>query len=145
MVVGARARARPGDPTSFANQRGDIVTGWLARVAVTIFAAAVVCFDAFSIGVAHLSAIDDADRTALAASAAWFANSHDVAAAEKAAAASAASHGERLVPGSLAVQPDGTVDVAIRKTAPTVLLRHIGPLRNWAVVTAHGEARYSGP
>ncbi|ABK53915.1 hypothetical protein Acel_2143 [Acidothermus cellulolyticus 11B] len=128
-----------------AGDRGDIVLGWLARVVVGIVAVALVCFDGFSIAIAHLSAIDDADKAAIAASSAWQSSHGDTAAAAHAAQVVAAEHGETLVANSLSVSADGTADLTIRKTATTLLLRHLGPLRTWAVVTAHGEARYTAP
>ena len=97
-------------------------------------------FDGLSIGVAHVSAIDDANSAALSASQAWRQN-HDLTAALQAAQQTASQHGENVVPASLQVATDGTARLTIQREATTLVIRHIHALHSWLVVTASGSGR----
>jgi len=100
----------------------------------------VVAFDGVSIGVAHVSTIDDANSAALAASHAWQ-DSHDMNRALQAAQQTAAQHGETVVDNSLSVDADGTAHVAVQREATTLIVRHIHALRSWIEITASGSGR----
>ena len=100
-------------------------------------------FDGLSIGVAHVSTLDDADSAALSASRAW-AQNHDAHAALDAAEQSASQHGESVLPDTLRIAADGTVTVAITRTATTLLLAHVHQLHSWTVVKETGSGRYTG-
>jgi hypothetical protein len=117
--------------------------GWLTRIVIGIAIASLVGFDGVSIGVAHVSAVDDADTAALAASHAWH-DSHDMAATLQAAQDVAAEHGETVLPASIEVAPDGGVDLTITRDATTVLVRHVHALHSWTTITQHGSGRYIG-
>ncbi len=114
--------------------------GWLTRIVVGISVTGVVAFDALSIGVAHVSAIDDANSAALSASQAWHAH-HDPTAALQAAQQTASEHGEPVVPSSLQVEADGTVRLKITREATTLLVRHVHALNSWITITAEGSGR----
>jgi hypothetical protein len=120
--------------------RGDIVLGWLTRIVLGISITGVVAFDALSIGVAHVSAIDDANSAALSASQAWRAH-HDPVAALQAAQQTASEHGETVLPSSLQVDSDGTVRLKITREATTLLVRRVPPLHSWITITAEGSGR----
>jgi hypothetical protein len=122
--------------------RGDIIMGWLSRIVAGTALVAVIAFDGLSIGVAHVSAVDDANSAARAASTAWHDHDHDLQVALVAAQSAAASHGETVVAGSLSIQPDGTAHVTIRRMATTLIVRHVGALRSWTIISATGQGRY---
>jgi hypothetical protein len=100
----------------------------------------VIAFDGVSIGVAHVSAVDDANAAALSASRAWQ-TSHDMAHAVEAAQQTAEEHGETIVDNSLHFDPDGTAHIDVRRDATTLIVRHIHALRSWIEITASGSGR----
>ncbi len=100
----------------------------------------VVAFDGVSIGVAHVSAMDDANSAALSASREWQ-TSHDAARAFAAAQQTAAEHGETVVENSLRFDSNGTAHLDIRREATTLVVRHIHALRSWIEITASGSGR----
>jgi hypothetical protein len=123
-----------------AGDRGDIILGWLTKLVIGISLTGVVAFDGVSIGVAHVSAVDDANSAALSASRAWQ-SSHDIAHALEAAEQTASEHGETVVDNSLRFDSDGTAHVDIRRDATTLIVRHIHALRSWIEITATGSGR----
>lgn len=124
-----------------ASESGGMILGWLLRIACSIAIVAVAAFDGLSIGVAHISAIDDANSVARSASSAWTAH-HDMQAALAAAQETAAQHGETVLPNSLQVASDGTCTVRIARQATTLIIGHIKELRSWVRVTESGSGRY---
>jgi hypothetical protein len=123
--------------------RGDVILSWLSRIVIGIAVFGVVLFDGLSIGVAHVSAADDANSAARSASHAWN-DSHDLNDALHAAESSAAEHHETVVPKSFHVLGDGTVDLKVQRSASTLVVRHIEPLRSWTTITAAGSGKYVG-
>ncbi len=119
-----------------------MILGWLTRLAATIALVAVIGFDGLSIGLAHVSANDDAKNAAQAASQVWQSTHGNGPQTLAAAQQVIAQHGETLVPGSLQVLSDGTVLLRIHRQASTVLVRRLGPLRSWADVLAKARIRY---
>ncbi len=137
-----RQRQRFGVLAQATRERGDIILGWLTRIAVGVAMVAVVGFDGLSIGVAHFTASDDADNAANAASTAWHDKPGDMQAALLAAENSVATHGETVVPNTLTIDPDGTAHIKVRRSATTLIVHHIGALRSWTTITAAGSGRY---
>ena len=123
-------------------ESGDIILGWLTRIVIGFSLVGVVAFDGVSIGVAHVSAADDANTVARSASHAWF-DTHQTDAAFQAAESTAAEHEETVVPASLTVAADGTVDVKIQRAATTLVVHHIHALRSWVTITATGSGKYT--
>jgi hypothetical protein len=132
-------------PEGVSRDSGDVILSWLTRIVLGLSIAAVVGFDALSIGVAHVSAADDANSAALAGSVAWRADHGDVAATLQAAEASAALHGEIILPSSLRIATDGTVYLKLQHDATTLVVRRIGPIKSWATVVVHGSGRSDPP
>jgi hypothetical protein len=126
-----------------ARDDGDVILGWLTRIVVGLGITAVIGFDTLSIGVAHVSATDDANAAARAASAAFQADHGDLKATLEAARASAEQHGETVVANSVTVDADGTVHLKIEHPATTLLVKHLSPVRSWARVVVSGSARYT--
>ncbi len=123
-----------------ARDGGDIILGWLTKLVIGISFTGIVAFDGVSIGVAHVSAVDDANSAALAASRAWQ-TSHDANRALQAAEQTAAEHGETVVENSLRFDSDGTAHVDVRREATTLIVHHIHALRSWLEITASGSGR----
>lgn len=119
---------------------GAIVWGWLARIVTGLSVVGVLGFDGISVIHAHVSAADSAHLAALAASDAW----HDTQNAQVAftkAQAIAHETGGTMSVKDMVIESDGTVRVAVHKTANTFVLRHVGKLESMANVTGHGRAR----
>jgi hypothetical protein len=120
---------------------GDVILSWLTRVVLVIAVTAVIGFDGLSIAVAHVSAKDDANSAAVAAATAWVSDKGALAPTLLAAQNSAAQHDETVLPNSLTVGADGTVHLQLERDATTLLIRHIGPLRSWAIVIVKGSGK----
>lgn len=155
VKVGTGGADTPGVEAPQARDGGGIVLGWLTRLAMGLTLLGLVGFDGISLGVAHLGAADDAVAAASAASEAYQRATRSSAAtptnepvgaaaattAWAAASAYAASHGERLDPASFRLAQDGTAQVTVVRTATTLLLVRIPPLRRYADVRATASAR----
>ena len=126
-----------------ARERGDIVLGWLTRVVLALVAAGIVLFDVVSVAVARVSVADDANTAARAASEAY-ATERNVQGAYDAAAFAAGGRGESVAPLEFRVAPDGQVSLRLSRTARTVVLGRIGPLRHLGTVSANGRGRFLG-
>jgi hypothetical protein len=133
--------ARP-VPTSDARDRGDIVVGWLVRVVASVAVVGVILFDAISIGTAEMSVTDQASTAARAASTDWLSH-HDQQSAFDAAweSATQANALNTVDTHTFRVEQNGTVHLTVERTAPTLVLRLLGPLSHWADVTGEGVGR----
>jgi len=140
-LLGLHCVAEGADPAR--RDSGDIILGWLTRIVVSIALVGIVAFDGLSIGVAHISAADDANTAARSASQAWL-GQHDLNAAVQAAQATAAEHDETVVANSVHVQTDGTVELKIERDATTLVVKHIHALHSWLTIVASGSGRYVG-
>jgi hypothetical protein len=124
-----------------ARDAGDVILGWLTRIVIGLAITSVIGFDGLSIGVAHVSARDDANSAAIAASTTWRSDHGDLAATYQAAESSAALHNETVLESSVHVDADGTVHLKLRHDATTLAVRHLAPLRSWTVVIVNGTGR----
>ena len=136
-MAALRARVRTDD-------RGDIVVGWLVRVVASVAVVGVLLFDAVSIGAAKMSVTDEASQAARAASDSWLSR-HDQQAAFDAAWAEAVDSNptNTVDTKNFRVEQNGTVHLTVERTAPTLVLRLVGPLRHWADVSGEGVGRTS--
>ncbi len=123
-----------------AADRGDIVLGWLAKVAVVLSVLGVLGFDGASLAHTGFTTSDTAAHAASEANDVWN-TSKDVQAAYAAAEVMAGASGGTVPKKTFSIDADGTVNLQVRATAPTFVLRHIGPLSHFAVITAAGSAR----
>jgi len=114
--------------------------GWLAKVAIVLSVLGIIGFDGASLLHTQFTTSDTAARAASEAVDAWT-NSKDVQAAYAAAEVSASESGGTVPKKTFAIDADGTVQLEVRATAPTFVLRHIGPLKHFAVITSSGTAR----
>lgn len=118
---------------------GSIVLGWLTKLIVAIALVGVALFDSLAIGAAHLGASDDAN-TAAETAAADYRTSHNVQAAYDAAVATLPSDSESIPPKQFIVEPDGTINLVLRRTTTTLVTHRIGPLKKYSVVVVHATA-----
>ena len=118
---------------------GSIVLGWLTKLIVAISFVGVALFDSLSIGAAHLGASDDAN-TAAETAAATYRTSHSVQAAYEAAVQSLPTDSESIAPQQFIVEPDGSVNLVLRRTTTTLVAHRVGPLKKYAVVVVHATA-----
>jgi hypothetical protein len=145
LSTGQRARKREGVARghcrNYGRDQGDVILSWLSRIVVVLAITAIIGFDALSIAVAHVSATDDANTAAVAASAAWRNDKGALTPTLLAAQASASQHDETVLPSSLTVESDGTVHLRLQRDATTLVVRHIGPISSWAVVIVKGSGK----
>jgi len=118
---------------------GSIVLGWLTKLMAVLLLVGVVLFDFVSVGVARMSASDDANTAAAAASDEW-SHTHNVQLAYNAAVDAITNPAEHVLIRGFSVGPDGSVGLLLRREATTLVAYRIGPLKKYTMVTAHGEA-----
>jgi flagellar basal body-associated protein FliL len=118
---------------------GSIVLGWLTKLMVVMLLVGVVLFDVVAVGVSRMSAADDANTAAQAASAEWQ-HSHDVQLAYNAAVQAISNPAERVLVRGFAISTDGSAHLLLRRTTTTLVAYRIGALKKYTTVTAHGEA-----
>ena len=122
------------------DDRGDVVVGWLTRL-IVVFAIVGVCLiDVVSVVQAHFGAQGDADLAATNASTAY-AVRHNTADAYAAAVMVASGNEETIDKHAFRVDRAGNVTLKLTRTAQTVALEHLPPLRKFGVITTEGTAK----
>ena len=124
------------------NDRGDIVLGWLTKVVAVLAVLGVIGFDLISLGTSYFQAEDHANAAARAAADAHRTGSN-LQAAYDAALAEVVEHGDTIDAGSFTVAPDGRVSLTLRRTAPTLIMEKVAPLREMAEVERRVTSRVS--
>ena len=139
--------ARLAAPTSgvagfWGNERGDVVLGWITKLVVGFAIAGVVLFDALAVGTTVSSVADQGSYAARQASETWN-QTKDLNKAYLTASATATESNPHNVidPKTFRVDPDGTVHLKISRTATTLVLYRIGPLKHLAHVQQDAHAR----
>jgi hypothetical protein len=124
------------------DDRGGIVLGWLTRIAVLFSIAAVALFDAISIGTTAMTVADQGSTAAQAASEAWQTNK-DVQTVYNAAVAAAAAENpaDVIATKDFKIDDDGTVHLTVSRTATTLIVYRIGPIKGWAHIERQAQAR----
>jgi hypothetical protein len=132
--------ARLAAPTSgvagfWGNERGDVVLGWITKLVVGFAIAGVVLFDALAVGTTVSSVADQGSYAARQASETWN-QTKDLNKAYLTASATATESNPHNVidPKTFRVDPDGRVHLKISRTATTLVLYRIGPLKHFADV-----------
>ena len=113
--------------------RGDVVLGWLTKLVATLAVLGVIGFDLVSLGAARFQAEDHAQTAVRAANESWK-SAKDLQAAYDAALAEVVEHGDTIDPQTFTVGPDGSITLTLHRTAPTMVVEKIGPVRSWADV-----------
>jgi hypothetical protein len=119
--------------------RGSIVIGWLTKLVVVLAVVGVILFDVVSVSAARIGAEDDASKVAQAAGFEWR-TSHDIQRAYEVAVENLPTDTESIPAGSFSIDTAGTVRLVVRRETRTMLVQHIGPLKQYRVVTAHGRS-----
>jgi hypothetical protein len=122
--------------------RGDIVLGWLTKLVATLAVLGVIGFDAISLVSTRFQAEDHA-QTATRTASETYRSSQSLQAAYDAAVAEVAVHGDTIDPTSFTVGTDGAVTLTLRRTASTMLVEKVGPLRDWTRVETTVTGRTS--
>ena len=123
------------------SERGDIVLGWITKLAVGFALAGIVLFDAMSVGTTVSSLADQGSYAAREASETWNA-SKDLQKAYLTASAIASESNKHNVidPKTFRVDPDGRVHLTISRTATTLVLYRIGPINHLGEVKQDAQA-----
>ena len=126
-------------------EAGDIVLGWLTRIAVVLAIAGVALFDAISVGSTKASVADDGSYAAREASSTWD-ETRDIQATYETAVkvAEEANTENKVLTKGFTVDQDGTVHLVISRTAQTLVLYRWGKTAGWAKVSAHAQGRSVG-
>lgn len=119
--------------------RGDIILGWLTKLALVLSVLGVLGFDAVSLVQARFQAGDRA-TSAAGAAAAEYASSKDLQKAYNAAFATTVD-GDTIETESFNVAADGAVTLRLHHEATTLLVHRISPLRKYVDAVGDGTAR----
>jgi len=65
--------------------------------------------------------------------------SHDVQLSYNAALAAVAGNGDTIETTTFAIAPTGAVSLVLHRTAATLWMKDVGPLRGWTDISAKGE------
>lgn len=123
------------------DERGSIIVGWLSKVALALVLFGIVGFDVVSVGVAKVSASDNAQNAAREGVEAYVASRGDINRAYAASLRYAEEHGGTIDPEDFLVHPDGTITVKVRKTATTLLFFRTGATKKWTEIKGEGSAK----
>jgi hypothetical protein len=121
------------------NDRGAMQLVTITRLFVILAIVGVLGYDGFAVMSVHVTAENDAQNAAYAASQAWHSN-QNLEVAYQAAEQSVAGKHETVLTHGFSVDPDGTIHLQVTKTAHTLVFSRIGPLKHLTVVTEKGDA-----
>lgn len=107
-------------------EQGDILSGWLLKMLLTVAVIALVAYEAISIGVTTVALDDNAREVARVARDAYRSD-QSVEVAAEAAAVVADRHGAEVV--SLEDEGEDLV-ITLQRQAPTLITHRIGPLED---------------
>jgi hypothetical protein len=129
-------------PLHHADDRGDIILGWLTKLTVVLAIAGLGLFEAISIGTTIASVSDDGAYAAQQASSTW----DDTKSLQKtydAAVAAAAEQNpqDKVLVKGFSVDPDGTVHLRIARTARTLLLYRWSKTKPWTYIVRDAQGR----
>lgn len=122
--------------------RGDALMSWIVKIALVLGIFGIGLFDAISIGTTSVTLADQGSYAARQASEVWQQN-QDLQKTYDAAVVAAREDNpqNRIVTQDFRVDPDGTVHLTVTRTASTIVVRRIGPIRAWAYVRHTAEGR----
>jgi hypothetical protein len=123
-----------------AGDRGAVRVVTLTRLIVILAIIGVLGFDTFSVMSTHISAENDAQNAAFAASQAWHNNPNINQAYQAAVAELASNPSEKVLAAGFVVDPDGTVHLTVVRKAHTIVFDHIGGMKSWVTASERGDA-----
>jgi hypothetical protein len=123
-----------------AEDRGDMVVGWLTRVIVVIAVVAIIGFDAIIVVQSQITVRDQASSAATAGLTSY-SHDHNVETAYHAALADAqsANPADTIKPSDFRISTTGVVTVVVSRPVHT-LLAHYLPMTSAKTATATGTA-----
>jgi hypothetical protein len=132
-------------PFRIADDRGGIVLGWLTRLAFFFSVAGLALFDAISIGVTATTVADQGSYAALQASEVWMTTKSVQQAYDAAVLAAAEENPANVVATrNFKVDEDGTVHLTMSRTATTLVIFRIGPIKDWAHIVRPASGKSVG-
>jgi hypothetical protein len=132
-------------PLHHADDRGDIILGWLTKLTVVLAIAGIGLFEAISIGSTMASVSDDGSYAALEASSTWDDTKNLQQTYDAAVTAAAEQNAQdRVLVKGFTVDPDGTVHLRIARTARTLLLYRWSKTEPWTHVVRDAQGKSVG-
>jgi hypothetical protein len=131
-----------GSPFRISDDSGGIVLGWITRLALFFGVAALALFDAISIGSTAATVSDQGSYAALQASEVWL-QSKSVQKAYDAAvvAATEQNPADVVATKDFLIDEDGTVHLTVSRTATTLVVFRIGPIKSWADISRQASGK----
>jgi hypothetical protein len=121
-----------GSPPLVSDDSGDIVLGWLSKIAIVLGLLGLVLFDAISIGTTAVSLSDQGSYAARQASETWLQTKSVQQAYDAAAAAVTEQNPHNTVSTkSFTVDTDGTVHLTVAREATTLLVFRLSQTKKW--------------
>lgn len=112
-------------------EQGEIITGWLLKMLLTVAVLAIIAYEVISIGVTTVALDDNAREVARAARDAYR-SSQSLEAATEAAVAVADLHNAEVV----ALEDEGEeLVITLQRQAPTLVTHRIGPLEDFTMAS----------
>lgn len=125
--------------------RGDIILGWLTKLAVVLGAAGIVLFDAISVGTTAMNLTDQGGYAAREASEVWQQTGSIQQAYDAAVASAVKQNPDNMVDtGSFRIDADNTVHLRISRTADSILLFRWDKTAGWAELDREAAGRSVG-
>ena len=138
---GPDADARDMAGRAGSSDQGGIVLGWLMRVAVVLAVLGVMAFDVFSLAYTSVTTGEDASILASTGAETLLERPGDYDGARARSEAQAEELGVLMRGPDWWVDDRGEVHVTVTRTASSLALQHIPPLRKYLTVRAVGTAR----
>jgi hypothetical protein len=120
--------------------QGGIVLGWLLRVTGVLLVLGVLAFDVFSLAYTNVTTVDDAGIVASTGAQVLLEQPRAYDAAKEESIDQAAELGVRMRAKDWWVDEEGEVHVTVSRTATSLALQHVPPLRKYLTVRAVGTA-----
>lgn len=134
-----------GSPFRISDDSGGIVLGWITRIALFFSVAGLALFDAISIGSTATTVSDQGSYAALQASEAWLQNKSVQEAYEAAVvAATEENPADVVATKDFLIDADGTVHLTVSRTATTLVVYRIGPIKGWAHIVRRASGKSVG-
>ena len=129
-------------PLRHADDRGDIILGWLTKLTVVLAIAGLGLFEAISIGSTMASVSDDGAYAAQEASTTWndtknLQQTYDAAVT----AAESQNPQDKVLVKGFTVDPDGTVHLRIARDASSLLLYRWSKTKPWTHIVRDAQGR----
>jgi Flp pilus assembly protein TadG len=121
------------------NDRGAVRVTTTVVLVVVLAVIGVFGFDAVSVMSSRVSAENDAQTAAYAASQEYH-NTLNLDDAYQAAVTSIAGKGDTVLTHHFVIDTDGTVHLLVRRPVHTLVLKRIGPFRKYTVALESGDA-----